>query len=84
MRRQDHLAHAFGAAVFANQVWQGFHAAVLLAMALHLAARAVAGLVDPVRRVTFDNVRIFWFYAVAQGLAGLALTQLFPHLAGSA
>lgn len=52
-------------------------------MALYLVARSVAGLVDPVRRVTFDNVRLFWFYAVAQGLAGLALTHAFPRLARS-
>ena len=76
--------HAFGAAVFANQFWQGFHGAVLLVMALYLAARAFAGLVGPVRRVTFDNVRVFWFYAVAQALAGLALTHAFPRLVGSA
>jgi cytochrome c oxidase subunit I+III len=76
--------HAFGAAAFANQFWQGFHAAVLLTMALYLAARILAGLVDPLRRVTFDNVRIFWFYSVAQALAGLALTHLFPRFIGGA
>ena len=43
-----------------------------------------AGLVGPVRRVTFDNVRVFWFYTVAQALAGLALTHAFPRLVGSA
>jgi cytochrome c oxidase subunit I+III len=75
--------HAFAASVFANQFWQGFHAALLLAMALYLAARAFAGMVGPVRRVTFDNVRIFWFYAAAQALAGMALTHLFPRLAGT-
>ena len=53
-------------------------------MALYLAARAFAGLVGPVRRVTFDNVRVFWFYTVAQALAGLALTHAFPRLVGSA
>jgi cytochrome c oxidase subunit I+III len=76
--------HAFGAAVFVNQFWQGFHAGVLLIMALYLAARTFAGLVDPVRRVTYDCIRIFWYYAVVQALAGLALTHLFPRLAGSA
>jgi len=38
-------------------------------------------MVDPVRRVTFDNVRLFclfWFYTVGQALAGMALTHLFP------
>lgn len=77
-------ANAFGAAVCANQAWQGLHAAVALAMALYLAARrgaarGWAGMVDPVRRVTFDNVRLFWFYTVAQASAGMALTHLFPR-----
>jgi cytochrome c oxidase subunit I+III len=76
-------AHSFGAAVFANHFWQGFHAVVLATMALYVAARAFAGLIGPVRRVTFDNVRIFWFYAAAQALAGMALTHLFPRLAGA-
>jgi hypothetical protein len=76
--------HAFGAAVFANQFWQGFHAALLLTMALYVAARSMAGLIGPARRVTFDNVRIFWFYAVAQALAGLAVCHLFPRLVGGA
>ena len=72
-------AHSFGAAVFANQFWQGVHAATALVMALYLAARSWAGLVDPVRRVTFDCIRLFWFYTVAQALAGMALTHLFPR-----
>ncbi|MBL6455271.1 cytochrome c oxidase subunit I [Belnapia sp. T6] len=72
-------AHSFGAAVFANQFWQGLHAALVLVMALYLAARAWAGLLDPTRRVTFDNVRLFWTYTVVQALAGMALTHLFPR-----
>lgn len=77
-------ANSFGAAVYANQFWQGVHAAVTLVMALYLAARGWAGLVDPVRRVTFDCVRLFWLYTVAQALAGLALTHLFPRGLGGA
>lgn len=73
-------AHAFGAALFANQFWQGFHGGVMLVMALYLAARVFAGLIDPVRRVTFDSIRIFWFYVVAQALAGLGLTHAVPRL----
>uniref|UniRef100_UPI0011F3D74A cbb3-type cytochrome c oxidase subunit I n=1 Tax=Siccirubricoccus phaeus TaxID=2595053 RepID=UPI0011F3D74A len=72
-------AHAFGAAVFANQFWQGVHAAAVLVMALYLVARSWAGMVDPVRRLTFEVVRLFWLYAVAQALAGMALTHLFPR-----
>lgn len=39
-------------------------------------------MVDPVRRVTFDIVGLFWFYTVAQALAGMALTHLFPRELG--
>ncbi|WP_372616824.1 cytochrome c oxidase subunit I [Falsiroseomonas sp.] len=76
--------HAFGASVFANLFWQGFHGAVLLIMAIYLAARSFAGRLDPVWRASFDNVRLFWSYCVVQALVGLALTHLFPRLAGGA
>jgi cytochrome c oxidase subunit I+III len=71
--------NSFAAAVYANQFWQGLHAAITTVMALYLVARVWAGLVDPVRRVTFDNIRLFWFYTVVQALAGMALTHLFPR-----
>ncbi len=78
----DPTEHSFAASVCANLFWQGLHAAVVLAMALYLVARTMAGMVDPVRRVTFDNVRLFWLYSAAQGLAGLALTHVVPHALG--
>ncbi len=78
----DPTAHSFAASVYANLFWQGLHAAVVLVMALYLVARTMAGMVDPVRRVTFDNVRLFWLYSAAQGLAGLALTHVVPHALG--
>jgi cytochrome c oxidase subunit I+III len=77
-------AHAFGAAIFANQFWQGIHAVTVLAMALYAAARALAGLLGPARRVTFDNVRLFWLYALGQAAAGMVLTHLLPRVLGSA
>ena len=72
-------AHSFAASVYANLLWQGLHAVVIVIMAVYLLVRIGAGMVDPVRRVTFDVVRLFWFYSVAQGLAGLALNHLVPH-----
>jgi hypothetical protein len=36
--------------------------------------------VDNVRRVTFDNARLFWHYTVAQTLVGLVLVHGFPRL----
>ncbi|WP_342452517.1 cytochrome c oxidase subunit I [Pararoseomonas baculiformis] len=71
--------HSFASSVYANLFWQGLHAAIVFVMALYLAARRLAGMVDPVRRVTFDCVRLFWLYAATQGLAGLVLTHLVPH-----
>jgi cytochrome c oxidase subunit I+III len=73
------MTDSFGAAVYANQFWQCLHAAVALIMAFYLVARLAAGLIDPVRRLTFDNVRLFWIYTVVQGWAGMALTHLFPR-----
>jgi hypothetical protein len=71
--------NSFRAAVYANQFWQGLHAAITTVMALYLVARVWAGLIDPVRRVTFDNIRLFWFYTVVQALVGMALTHHFPR-----
>jgi cytochrome c oxidase subunit I+III len=76
-------AHSFGAALYANQFWQGLHAAAATIMALYLIARIGAGLVDPVRRLTFDNIRLFWTYVAIQALAGMALTHLFPRGIGA-
>ncbi|MGE0370677.1 MAG: cbb3-type cytochrome c oxidase subunit I [Gammaproteobacteria bacterium] len=76
--------NSFTASVFANQFWQGLHAALCLMMALYLVARTWAGLINPIRRVTFDNVRLFWFYTAGQGLAGMAVTHLFPRGLGGA
>ncbi|UFN49995.1 cbb3-type cytochrome c oxidase subunit I [Roseomonas sp. OT10] len=71
-----------GAAVFASAAWQGFHLFVVLVMALYAIARALAGKLDGVRRVTFDVVMLFWLYTVAQGSVGLLTFHLFPRLVG--
>ena len=44
-----------GAVVHADQPWHGLHAAVTLAMALYLAARGWAWMVDPIRRAAFAS-----------------------------
>ncbi len=49
-------------------------------LALFALARRAAGKMDAVRRVTFDNARLFWQYTVLQSLAGLALVHGFPRL----
>ena len=71
---------AYGAIVYAIVSWDGFFAACATLLALFALARRRAGLLDPERRVTFDNARLFWHYAVGQGLAGLAMIHGFPRL----
>jgi cytochrome c oxidase subunit I+III len=71
---------AYGAIVYAIASWDGFLAACATLLALFALARRRAGLLDRERRVTFDNARLFWHYAVAQALAGLAMVHGFPRL----
>ena len=71
---------AYGAIVYAIVSWDGFFAACATLLALFALARRRTGLLDPERRVTFDNARLFWHYAVGQGLAGLAMIHGFPRL----
>ena len=61
---------------------QGLFLAVVLIMTAYLIARSWAGRLDGIRRVTFDNCRLFWLYTVAQGLVGLALVHGAPLIAG--
>jgi cytochrome c oxidase subunit I+III len=74
--------HAYGAVVYLILAYQGLHVAVLLIMGCYTLARWAFGRLDPVRRATFDNTMLFWYYTVGQGLAGLAVIHLFPRLIG--
>jgi cytochrome c oxidase subunit I+III len=71
---------AYGAMVYTILGYQGLHAAVLLIMACYLLARSAYGLLDAVRRASFDNARLLWYYTVGQGLVALATIHLFPRL----
>jgi cytochrome c oxidase subunit I+III len=73
-------AHAYAAAVYTLLGVNAFFAAVVVLMALYVLARQLGGHVDRHRRVSFDNARIFWHYAVAQSAAGLLLIYGFPRL----
>jgi cytochrome c oxidase subunit I+III len=42
----------------------------------------VAGKLDPVRRVTFDNTAVYWHAIAVQGLIGLGVVHGFPRLLG--
>jgi heme/copper-type cytochrome/quinol oxidase subunit 3 len=71
---------SYGAVVYLVLAFAGFFGAVSIALALFATARHAHGLLDRVRRVTFDNARLFWHYSVAQSLVGLALVHAFPRL----
>jgi heme/copper-type cytochrome/quinol oxidase subunit 3 len=72
--------NAYGAIVYAFLSVDGWFVAVAIVLALFALARHRAGKLDAVRRVTFDNARLFWHYSVAQTLAGLAMLHAFPRL----
>jgi cytochrome c oxidase subunit I+III len=54
----------------------------LFVMTGFVLARWFAGRLDGIRRVTFDNLSLFWHYSVGQGLLGLLLVHGFPRLVG--
>jgi heme/copper-type cytochrome/quinol oxidase subunit 3 len=74
--------NAYGAIVYAFLSVDGWFVAVAIVLALFALARHRAGKLDAVRRVTFDNAKLFWHYTVAQTLAGLAMVHGFPRLVG--
>jgi cytochrome c oxidase subunit I+III len=76
-------ANSYGATVYAVMAFQLFFIAIATIMALFTLAKSLAGLINGVRRATFDNTMLFWLYTVGQGIAGLALTHLFPRLIGA-
>jgi cytochrome c oxidase subunit I+III len=76
----DPTAHAYGAAVYTLVSLQAFFVATVAIMGVYTIARWWAGLLNPIRRATFDNTMLFWHYATVQGLVGLALAHGFPRL----
>ena len=72
----------YGAIVHVMLVLAAFYGAVVATLAWFAIARALAGKLNRVRRVTFDNARIFWHYTVVQTLVGIALVHGFPRLVG--
>jgi cytochrome c oxidase subunit I+III len=72
---------AYDAIVYAFLTIDAFFAAAAIVLACFALARQAAGRLDRTRRVTFDNVRLFWHYTVGQTLAGLAMVHGFPRLA---
>jgi cytochrome c oxidase subunit I+III len=76
--------NSYGATVYTIIAIQAFFVATMIVMTLYTVARWLAGRLDGMRRVTFDNTKLMWRYTVAQGLVGLALVHGFPLAAGTA
>jgi cytochrome c oxidase subunit I+III len=74
--------NAYGAIVYAFLAVDGWFVAVAIVLALFALARRRAGKLSALRRVTFDNAKLFWHYSVAQTLAGLAMVHGFPRIIG--
>jgi cytochrome c oxidase subunit I+III len=71
--------HAYGAIVYTLLAYQGFHIVILLCMGAYTLARVWAGLLDPVRRMSFDSTRLLWHYTVGQGIACVLIVDLAPR-----
>jgi cytochrome c oxidase subunit I+III len=74
--------NGYGAIVYAFLCVDGFFVAIAVVLALFALARGFAGRLDRVRRVTFDNAKLFWHYTVAQTLVGIVLVHGFPRTLG--
>ena len=74
--------HSYGAVVYTFVALQGFLVAVMTIMALYTLARSLAGMLNGVRRATFDNTMLLWHYTTAQGLVAVAISTFFPRLLG--
>ena len=72
-----------GAAVYAIMSLQVFFVLTTFVMGAYTIARWIAGRLDSVRRTTFDNTMLFWYYTMGQGLVALAVVHGFPRLTGS-
>jgi heme/copper-type cytochrome/quinol oxidase subunit 3 len=59
--------------------WQGLHVVLLSLMAAYAIARYLTGRLDAIRRNTFDNMRIYWYFSVAQALVAL-IVILLPRM----
>jgi cytochrome c oxidase subunit I+III len=77
-------AHAYGAAVYGIIAFQILFVGTSVIMGLYTIARWLAGRLDSVRRATFDNTMLFWYYTVGQGIVGLLVVYGFPKVVGGA
>ncbi len=73
---------SYGAMVYLASFLQLQLVLPLVIMMGFVLARWLAGRLNSLRRVTFDNLHLFWQYSVGQGLFGLLLVHGFPRLVG--
>ncbi len=69
-----------GAMISAIVWFQLLFVAIIAVMAGFTLAKSWAGLLDRVRRASFDNTMLIWRYTVVQGIIALAIFHLFPRL----
>ncbi|MDQ9172122.1 cytochrome c oxidase subunit I [Oxalobacteraceae bacterium R-40] len=73
---------AYGAMVYTLFSLQAFFVGIVAIMGIYTIARTWSGLLNGVRRSTFDNTMLMWYYTGAQGLIATALVHSFPRLVG--
>lgn len=73
-------ASGYAAMVYANAALQAQIAGAVMLTAGFAVARFLAGRIDRIRRVVFDNLALLWGYALGQAAFGLLLTHGFPRL----
>ncbi|MBB2971394.1 cytochrome c oxidase subunit I [Mesorhizobium sp. RMAD-H1] len=75
-------ATAYGAMVYMAATLFGQLAFTLVIFGGFTIARYLTGKLDRERRVTFDNMRLLYYYTAGQSLFGLVLIHGFPRLVG--
>lgn len=78
----DPTRSAYGAVVYTLLSLQGLFVVIVVLMGIYTILRAWHGLLNGVRRSTFDNTMLMWYYTAAQGLIATALIHSFPRLVG--
>ncbi|UUP16744.1 cytochrome c oxidase subunit I [Nitratireductor thuwali] len=74
--------NAYGALVYMQSALSGQLAFAIFIMSGFAVARAATGKLDRVRRVSFDNCAVLYYYAALQLAVGLLLIHGFPRVAG--
>jgi len=73
-------SHAYASASYLLVTWQGVNVIAGGIMLLYTQARSWAGMLDGVRRVTYDNTMLFLIYTAGQGALGVLMQHGFPRL----